>query len=99
MAVEIKCPFSPISNKTMLPVNYECLHYYASQVLGEMKVLNGLRTMVVLCSPESLTMCYVVWNRGAMEKALAALIAIFLISRMHQFLVNYIHKLKNYVQF
>ena len=52
----------------MLPVNYEYPHYYASQVLGEMKVLNGLRTMVVSCSPESLTMCYVDWNQELWEK-------------------------------
>ena len=68
MALEIKCPFSPISNKTIMPVNYKCLHYYGSQVLGEMKVLDGVRTMVVLCSPESLTMCYVDWNRELWEK-------------------------------
>ena len=42
MALEIKCPFSPISNKTMMPVNYKCPHYYASQVLGEMKILDGV---------------------------------------------------------
>ena len=51
----------------MKPVNYECPHYYASQVLGEMKVLDGVQTMVMLCSPESLTMCYVDWNRELWE--------------------------------
>ena len=36
MAPEIKCPFSPIENKMLMPVNYECPHYYAAQVLSEM---------------------------------------------------------------
>ena len=41
MALEIKCPFMPIINKMMMPVNYECPHYYAAQVLTEMTVLDG----------------------------------------------------------
>ena len=68
MALEIKCPFSAIANKMLMPVNYECPHYYASQVLGEMKVLDGLRTMVVSCSLESLTMCYIDWNMELWQK-------------------------------
>ena len=51
-----------------MPVNYECPHYYAAQVLAEMRVLEGLRTMVVSCSPESLTMCYLDWNNDAWQK-------------------------------
>ena len=62
MALEIKCPFMPIINKMMMPINYECPHYYVAQVLTEMRVLDGFRTMVVSCSPESLTMCYLDWN-------------------------------------
>ena len=42
MALEIKCPFTPLPNKMLMPVTYECPHYYASQVLSEMRVLNGL---------------------------------------------------------
>ena len=68
MALEIKCPFMPIMNKMMMPINYECPHYYAAQVLAEMRVLDGLRTMVVSCSPESLTMCYLDWNNDVWQK-------------------------------
>ena len=68
MALEIKCSFMPIINKMMMPINYECLHYYAAQVLTEMTVLDGFRTMVVSCSPESLTMCYLDWNNDVWQK-------------------------------
>ena len=68
MALEIKCPFTPIANKLLMPVNYQCPHYYATQVLGEMKVLHGVRTMVVSCSLESLTMCYIDWNEDVWQK-------------------------------
>ena len=68
IALEIKCPFMPIMNKIMMPINYECPHYYAAQVLAEMRVLDGLRTMVVSCSPESLTMCYLDWNNDVGQK-------------------------------
>ena len=62
MALEIKCPFSLIHNKMLVPVKYECPHYYAPQVLSEIKVLYGVRSMVVSCSLESLTMCYLDWT-------------------------------------
>ena len=68
MALKIKCPFSPIENKMLMPVNYECPHYYAAQVLAEMEVLNGVRTVVVLCSLESPTMCYIDWNHDVWQK-------------------------------
>ena len=68
MALEIKCPFSPIGNKMLMPVNYECPHYYAAQVLAEMEVLNGMRTMLVSCSLESLTMCYIDWNHDVWQR-------------------------------
>ena len=42
MALEIKCPFTPIMNKMMMPVNCGCPHYYAAQVLTEMRVLDRL---------------------------------------------------------
>ena len=62
LALEIKCPFSPIANKMLLPVNYVCPYYYACQLLSEMKVLQSNIAMVVSCSPESLTMSYLDWN-------------------------------------
>ena len=68
MALEIKCPFTPIMNKMMMPINYQCPHYYAAQVLAEMRVLDGFQTMVVSCSPESLTMCYLDWNNNVWQK-------------------------------
>ena len=51
-----------------MPVNYECPHSYTAQVLAEMRVLDGLQTMVVSCSQESLTMCYLDWNNDVWEK-------------------------------
>ena len=68
IALEIKCPFSPIDNKLLLPVNYSCPHYYASQVLSEMKVLDSMHSMVVSCSPQSLTMSYLDWDDDMWKK-------------------------------
>ena len=52
----------------LMPVNYECPHYYAAEVLTEMEVLNGMGTMVVWCSLESLTMCYIDWNHDVWQR-------------------------------
>ena len=68
MALEIKCPFSPIENKMLLPVTYSCPHYYAAQVLSEIKVLNAHRSMVVSCLPETLTMSYLDWSPNMWDR-------------------------------
>ena len=68
MALEIKCPFSPIENKLLLPVTYSCPHYYGCQLLSEMKVLDSIRLMVVSCSRQSLTISYLDWNDNMWNK-------------------------------
>ena len=58
IAVEMKCPYSPIHNKEMLLVQYMCLYYNVYQVMSEIKVLSAPISIILSCSLESLTMCY-----------------------------------------
>ena len=36
MALELKCPYTPIKNKTLLPVQYHPCQYYFCQLLSQM---------------------------------------------------------------
>ena len=67
MTIEMKCPYSGIINKEILPVHYECPHYYVCQVLSQMHANGAERCMFLSCSPESVTMSYLdfseeIWN-------------------------------------
>ena len=58
MTIEMKCPYSGITNKEILPVHYECPHYYVAQILSQMHANETTRCMFLSCSPESVTMSY-----------------------------------------
>ena len=68
MAVEMKCPYIPIHNKEMLPVQYMCPYYYVCQVMSEMKVLSAPISIILSCSPKSLTMCYMDFSDDLWDK-------------------------------
>ena len=59
MALEMKCPYTPIHNKEMLPVQYKCPEYYICQVMSEMKATNSNICIFASCSPESMAMSYI----------------------------------------
>ena len=59
MALEMKCPYTPIHNKEMLPVQYKCPEYYICQVMSEMKATNSNTCHFASCSPESVAMSYI----------------------------------------
>ena len=59
MALEMKCPYTPIHNKEMLPVQYKCPEYYICQVMSEMKATNSNTCLFASCSPESVAMSYI----------------------------------------
>ena len=68
MAMEIKCPFSGITNKEIMPVHYKIPSHYVCQVLSEMVSLSAEKCMFASCSPESLTMCYVDFSEELWDK-------------------------------
>ena len=59
MALEMKCLYTPIHNKEMLPVQYKCPEYYICQVMSEMKATNSNICIFASCSPESVAMSYI----------------------------------------
>ena len=68
LAVEIKCPFSPLKNPTMLPVTYKMPHYNACQVLTYMKVTKTRNLLFASCSPESLSVTFVDFERNTWDR-------------------------------
>ena len=66
--LEMKCPYSGISNKEILPVQYSCPHYYLQQVLSEMKACGSSIAMFASCSPESLAMSYIDFSDDKWDK-------------------------------
>ena len=59
MSIEIKCPFTPIENKTLLPVSYILPTYNACQVLTHMKSTNTDVLLFASCSKESVAVSFV----------------------------------------
>ena len=57
--MEIKCPYSPLSNRTLLPVSYSLPSYYACQVLTHMKVTDTNVLLFASCSKESVAFFFV----------------------------------------
>ena len=66
--LEMKCPYSGISNKEILPVQYSCSYYYLPQLLSEMKSCGSSIAMFASCSPESLAMSYIDFSEEKWEK-------------------------------
>ena len=59
LSIEIKCPFTPIENKTMLPVSYVLPTYNACQVLTHMKSTDTDVLLFASCSKESVAVSFV----------------------------------------
>ena len=59
LSVEIKCPYSPLSNRTLLPVSYSLPSYYACQVLTHMKATDTNVLLFASCSKESVAVSFV----------------------------------------
>ena len=55
LAVEVKCPFTPLTTPTLLPVSYKLPHYNACQVLTHMKAIGSKCLLFASCSLESLS--------------------------------------------
>ena len=59
LSVEIKCPYTPIDNKTLLPVAYTLPYYYACQVLSHMKATDTDVLLFASASQESVSISLV----------------------------------------
>ena len=59
LSVEIKCPYSPIYNKTLLPVAYALPYYNACQVLTHMKATDTDVLLFASASQESVSISFV----------------------------------------
>ena len=68
LSVEIKCPYSPIKNKMLLPVSYKLPHYNGCQVLTHMRAISTNCLLFASCSSESLTVSLVNFQNSSWEK-------------------------------
>ena len=59
MALELKCPYTPIHDKKLLPVHYQPPQYYCCQLLSQMTVTNSHVIVFGSCSPESMAISFV----------------------------------------
>ena len=59
MPLELKCPYTPIHNKTMLPVHYHPPQYYCCQLLSQMTATETNVMIFGLWSPESMAISFV----------------------------------------
>ena len=59
MPLEIKCPYTPILDKKILPVQYVPPHYYGCQLLSEMVATDSTILIFASCSTESIAISYV----------------------------------------
>ena len=57
--MEVKCPFTPLTTPTLLPVSYKLPHYNACQVLTHMKAIGCKCLLFASCSLESLSVSLV----------------------------------------
>ena len=57
--LEIKCPYTPILDKKILPVQYVPPHYYGCQLLSEMVATDSTILIFASCSMESIAISYV----------------------------------------
>ena len=68
LSVEVKCPYSPMNNPTLLPIAYEIPHYNGCQVLTHMKCTNSNVLLFVSCGIESLSVSFVDFDDGTWNK-------------------------------
>ena len=59
MCVEFKCPYTPINDKKLLPVQYAPPQYNCCQLLSQMNATNTDVMLFASCSPESMAISYV----------------------------------------
>ena len=59
MALELKCPYTSIHNKTMLPVHYQPPQYYCCQLLSQLMAMNTNVMVFGSWSPESMAISFV----------------------------------------
>ena len=59
LAMEVKCPFTPLTTPTLLPVSYKLPHYNACQVLTHIKAIGSKCLLFASCSLESLSVSLV----------------------------------------
>ena len=59
MPLEIKCPYTPILDKKILPVQYVPPHYYGCQLLSEMIATDSTILIFASYSMESIAISYV----------------------------------------
>ena len=68
LVVEVKCPFTPLKNPTLLPVSYKLPHYNACQVLTHMKAISSKSLLFASCSLESLTVSLIDFDDSTWAK-------------------------------
>ena len=59
MCLELKCPYTPIHDKKLLPVQYNPPQYYCCQLLSQMRATNTDIMLFGSCSPESMAISFV----------------------------------------
>ena len=81
MALELKCPYTPITDKKLLPVQYQPPHYYCCQLLSQMTATGTNVMLFGSCSLESMAISFVdkcddtwkplwVWHENCMQMAI-----------------------------
>ena len=59
MPLELKCPYTPIHNKTLLPVHYQPPQYYCCQLLSQLTATSTNVMVFGSWSPESMAISFV----------------------------------------
>ena len=59
MCLELKCPYTSIHDKKLLPVQYNPPQYYCCQLLSQMTATNTNVMVFDSCSPESMAISFV----------------------------------------
>ena len=69
LGVEIKCPFTPISNKKILPVHYHPPYYNCCQILSQQIAMETAMSLFVSCSTESVAVMLIDHKNTTWQKA------------------------------
>ena len=59
MPLELKCPYTPIHNKTLLPVHYQPPQYYCCQLLSQLTATSTNVMLIGSWSPKSMAISFV----------------------------------------
>ena len=59
MCLKLKCPYTPIHDKKLLPVQYNAPQYYCCQLLSQMRATNTDIMVFSSCSPDSMAISFV----------------------------------------